>query len=133
MLKARIASALWAQLGFIYVLGCSCNAVGEGFPRHYLVRLSPHTRIGRVPISYPTTSTRRLMNPTADARTGRKAYADCRRDCRNTGINIQRDQREVNTISRHPHQASIRSAIGWYWVVLWVVLVQRLDDSMSTR
>jgi hypothetical protein len=36
------------------------------------------------------------MNPTADARTGRKAYADCRRDCRNTGINIQRDQQEVN-------------------------------------
>ena len=60
-------------------------------------RLSEHTRIGRVPISYPTTSTRRLMNPTADARTGRKAYADCRRDCRNTGINIQRDLQEVNT------------------------------------
>ena len=37
------------------------------------------------------------MNPTADARTGRKAYADCRRDCRNTGINVQRGQREVNT------------------------------------
>ena len=37
------------------------------------------------------------MSPTADARTGRKAYADCRRDCRNTGINIQRDQQEVNT------------------------------------
>ena len=36
------------------------------------------------------------MCPTADARTGRKAYADCRRDCRNTGINIQRDQQEVN-------------------------------------
>jgi len=73
------------------------------------------------------------MSPTADARTGRKAYADCRRDCRNTGINIQRGLRKVNTLSRHPHQASIRSAIGWYWVVLWVVLVQRLDDSMSTR
>ena len=28
------------------------------------------------------------MSPTADTRTGRKAYADCRRDCRNTGINI---------------------------------------------
>ena len=80
-----------------YVLGCSCGAVGGGFPRRYLAWLSPHTRIGRVPISYPTTSTRRLMNPTADARTGRKAYADCRRDCRNTGINIQRDQQEVNT------------------------------------
>ena len=37
------------------------------------------------------------MSPTADARTGRKAYADCRRDCRNTGINIQRGQREFNT------------------------------------
>ena len=37
------------------------------------------------------------MSPTADARTGRKAYADCRRDCRNTGINIQTGQREVNT------------------------------------
>ena len=92
-----IASALRTQLGFIYVLGCSCNAVGEGFPRRYLARLSPHTRAGRVPASYPTTSTRRLMNPTADARTGRKAYADCRRDCRNTGINIQTGQREVNT------------------------------------
>ena len=77
-------------------MGCSCGAVGEGFPRRYLARLSPHTRIGRVPISYPTTSTRRLMSPTADARTGRKAYADCRRDCRNTGINIQRGLRKVN-------------------------------------
>lgn len=37
------------------------------------------------------------MNPTADARTGRKAYADCRRDCRNTGVNVQRGLREVNT------------------------------------
>ena len=91
-----IASALQAQFGFLYVLGCSCGAVGEGCPRRYLARLSPHTRIGRVPISYPTTSTRRLMNPTADARTGRKAYADCRRDCRNTGINIQRGLRKVN-------------------------------------
>ena len=60
-------------------------------------RLSEHTRIGRVPISYPTTSTKRLMNPTADAHAGRKAYADCRRDCRNMGINVQRGQREVNT------------------------------------
>ena len=41
------------------------------------------------PASYPTTSTRRLMNPTADARTGRKAYADCRRDCRNLKSNAQ--------------------------------------------
>lgn len=37
------------------------------------------------------------MNPTADAHAGRKAYADCRRDCRNMGINVQRGQREVNT------------------------------------
>ena len=29
-------SALQAQLGFIYVWGCSCNAVGEGLPRRYL-------------------------------------------------------------------------------------------------
>ena len=36
------------------------------------------------------------MSPTADARTGRKAYADCHRDCRNTGINIQTGQWEVN-------------------------------------
>ena len=86
----------------MFDLGCSCGAVGEGLPRRYLARLSPHTRIGRVPISYPTTSTRRLMSPTADARTGRKAYADCRRDCRNTGINIQRGLRKVNTLSRHP-------------------------------
>jgi len=42
------------------------------------------------------------MNPTADARTGRKAYADCRRDCRNTGINIQRDQQEVNACALLP-------------------------------
>ena len=42
------------------------------------------------------------MNPTADARTGRKAYADCRRDCRNTGINIQRDQQEVNARALFP-------------------------------
>ena len=92
-----IASAVRTQLGFLYVLGGSCSAVGEGLPRRYLARLSPHTRAGRVPASYPTTSTRRLMSPTADARTGRKAYADCRRDCRNTGINIQTGQREVNT------------------------------------
>ena len=36
------------------------------------------------------------MSPTADARTGRKAYADCRRDCRNTRLNIQRGLRKVN-------------------------------------
>jgi len=42
------------------------------------------------------------MSPTADARTGRKAYADCRRDCRNTGINIQRGQSKVNTCALFP-------------------------------
>ncbi len=42
------------------------------------------------------------MSPTADARTGHKAYADCRRDCRNTGINIQRDQQEVNACALLP-------------------------------
>ena len=65
-------------------------------------RLGERTRAGRVPASYPTTSTRRLMSPTADARTGRKAYADCRRDCRNTGINIQRGQQVVNTCALFP-------------------------------
>ena len=33
------------------------------------------TRAGLVPASYPTASTRRLMSPVADARTGPKAYA----------------------------------------------------------
>ena len=108
-----IASALQAQFGFVYVLGCSCNAVGEGLPRRYLARLSPHTRAGRVPASYPTTSTRRLMNPTADARTGRKAYADCRRDCRNTGINIQRDQQEVNARALLPAFLCSVPRLGW--------------------
>ena len=51
------------------------------------------------------------MNPTADARTGRKAYADCRRDCRNTGINIQRGLRKVNKTSCHPHLVLIQTAI----------------------
>ena len=42
------------------------------------------------------------MSPTADARTGCKAYADCRRDCRNTGINIQRGLRKVNECALLP-------------------------------
>ena len=54
------------------------------------------------------------MNPTADARTGRKAYADCRRDCRNTGINIQRGQREVKTraLLPAPDGSFFTSSIG---------------------
>ena len=80
----------------------SAKALSGLQARRYLARLSPHTRAGRVPASYPTTSTRRLMNPTADARTGRKAYADCRRDCRNTGINIQRGLRKVNACALLP-------------------------------
>ena len=54
------------------------------------------------------------MGPTADARTGRKAYADCRRDCRNTGINIQRDQQEVNTraLLPAPDGSFFTSSIG---------------------
>ena len=82
--------------------------------------------------SNPPLPTRRWMRLVADARTGRKAYADCRRDCRITGLNIQRGLREVNTLSRHPHQASIRSAIGWYWAVLWVVLLCSLLCSFLT-
>lgn len=38
------------------------------------------TRAGRIPASYPIASTRRLMCPAADARTGSMAYADCRED-----------------------------------------------------
>ena len=45
-----------------------------------------YTRVGRVPTSYPTVSTRRLMGPIADARTDQKVYADCHRDYRITGI-----------------------------------------------
>jgi hypothetical protein len=45
-------------------------------------RLSEHTRVGRVPTSYPTASTRRLMRPAANARTDPKVYVDCREDYR---------------------------------------------------
>lgn len=54
------------------------------------------------------------MSPTADARTGRKAYADCRRDCRNAGINIQRGQWEFNTRALLP--APGYSDLGVYLV-----------------
>jgi len=40
------------------------------------------TRVGRVPTSYPTTSTRRLMRPAANARTDPKVYVDCHEDYR---------------------------------------------------
>jgi len=53
-------------------------------------RLSERTRAGRVPASYPTASTRRLMSPIADARTDHKVYADCHRDCRNNDYNINK-------------------------------------------
>jgi len=43
-------------------------------------RLCGRTRAGRIPASYPIASTRRLMCPAADARTGSMAYADCRED-----------------------------------------------------
>ena len=46
-------------------------------------RVLRRSRAGRVPASYPTTSTRRLMSPVADARTDPKVYADCHEDCRN--------------------------------------------------
>lgn len=54
------------------------------------------------------------MNPTADAHAGRKAYADCRRDCRNMGINVQRGQREVNTraLRLAPDGSFFTSSIG---------------------
>ena len=81
------------------LLRCCWRGLSPALPG---TRLGERTRAGRVPASYPTTSTRRLMNPTADARTGRKAYADCRRDCRNTGINIQRGQQEVNARALFP-------------------------------
>ena len=45
-------------------------------------RLSEHTRVGRVPTSYPTTSTRRWMRPIANARTDPKVYVDCHGDYR---------------------------------------------------
>jgi hypothetical protein len=38
------------------------------------------TRVGRVPTSYPTASTRRLMGPAANARTDQMVYVDCRED-----------------------------------------------------
>jgi len=43
-------------------------------------RLSERTRVGRVPTSYPTASTRRLMRPAANARTDPKVYVDCHGD-----------------------------------------------------
>ena len=81
------------------LLQCCWRGLSSALPG---TRLGERTRAGRVPASYPTTSTRRLMCPTADARTGRKAYADCRRDCRNTGINIQRGLRKVNACALLP-------------------------------
>ena len=91
-------SALQAQLEFVYVLGCF----------------------------YPTTSTRRLMNPTADANTGRKAYADCRRDCRNTGINIQTGQQEVNTRALLPAFLCSVPRLGRP-LSPWTVILERSD------
>lgn len=44
--------------------------------------LSERTRVGRVPTSYPTASTRRLMRPAANARTDPKVYVDCHGDYR---------------------------------------------------
>ena len=41
-----------------------------------------HTRVGHVPTSYPTASTRRLMRPAANARTDPKVYVDCHGDYR---------------------------------------------------
>ena len=46
------------------------------------------TRVGRVPTSYPIASTRRLMGLTANARTDRMVYVDCREDCLNYNSNI---------------------------------------------
>ena len=45
-------------------------------------RLSEHTRVGRVPTSYPTEPSRRLMGPAANARTDPKVYVDCHEDYR---------------------------------------------------
>ena len=53
-----------------------------GITRHFC----ECTRVGRVPTSYPTTPTRRLMGPIADARTDHKVYADCHRDYRITEV-----------------------------------------------
>ena len=40
------------------------------------------SRVGRVPTSYPTGPSRRLMGPAANARTDPKVYVDCREDYR---------------------------------------------------
>ena len=66
------------------------------------------------------------MSPTADARTGRKAYADCRRDCRNTGINIQRDQQEVNARALLPAFLCSVPRLGWP-LSPWTVILERSD------
>ena len=49
-------------------------------------RLSEHTRVGRVPTSYPTASTRRWMCLAANARTDPKVYVDCHEDYRISAI-----------------------------------------------
>jgi hypothetical protein len=40
------------------------------------------TRVGRIPTSYPTEPSRRLMGPAANARTDPKVYVDCHEDYR---------------------------------------------------
>ena len=44
--------------------------------------LGLRARVGRVPTSYPTASTRRLMRLAANARTDPKIYVDCHEDYR---------------------------------------------------
>ena len=80
----------------MFDLGCSCDAVGGGFPRRYLAWLPPHTRAGCFSCQLSNITHKKVDAPRRGCTYGPMAYADCHEDCRNTGINIQRDQREVN-------------------------------------
>ena len=53
------------------------------------------------------------MNPTADARTGRKAYADCRRDCRNLRLGAQERICTPVHYNIHPRAAPVKRFLNF--------------------
>lgn len=61
---------------FVFMYGMTLLCCWRGHSSALLgARLSERTRAGRVPASYPTASTRKLMGPIADARTDHEVYA----------------------------------------------------------
>ena len=72
-------------------LGCSCDAVGGGFPRRYLAWHSPHTRAGCFSCQLSNITHKKVDAPRRGCTYGPMAYADCHEDCRNTGVNIHKN------------------------------------------